>query len=553
MTAKRIWGTLDPFVEGGAYMGRKVANAGFLQTLIGSGTFDEYHFFLADGATISNTKKNFQQMALPSRAVIRFLGRRQLPGQLATTPYHCFHLSDCINWPASLAALRNRYARQLFPITSLTHSLSPTRYVREMLPQIWQGTTSRDCIVSSSTAGRRVVENIFAQARAYLGRSWEDAQEPVCRVIPLGIDLDGFSPPTPEERMLARQERAVGDKEVVLLVFGRISPHSKMDLLPLLRALQRLFWRGISRPSLCLWVAGWVDAGDEFPATLKTLARNMGLRMELIPSPDERVKRRLFAGADIFVSLADNPQETFGLSLLEAGGMGLPVVASDFDGYRDIVVHGQTGFLVPTMGNPQTSMIDEMAPLVSDYHYHLWLSQGTVVAVPPLADRLYQLIQDVTLRQRMGLAGHERVAARFSWERVVAQYVELWNDLWSVPVDPPRPLQTHPLNMAYGKVFERYCSTTLSPSTRLVWTRCGQATYRQQDFLLIYAGLEDWITPELVRQLLFFCRKPITAERLIKKMQEWFPGMGEDRLYLVVLWACKQDLITMVDAWEQND
>jgi glycosyltransferase involved in cell wall biosynthesis len=552
MTGKRIWGTLDPFVEGGAVMGRKVANAGFLQALVDSGAFDEYHFFLADGATISHTKKNFQQLVLPPQTSIRFFVRRQLPGQLASTPYHCFHLSDCINWPAFLAALRNCHARQLFPITSLTHSLSPTRYVREVLAQIWQGTTSRDCIVASSTAGKKVVENILAQARAYLGRPDRGVRQPDCRVIPLGIDRAGLLPATPQERRQARHEQGLGDDEVVLLVFGRISPHSKMDLLPLLRAVQRLFMRGVSPSRLCLLVAGWVDEGDEFPVTLKNLARNMGLRLDLVPSPDEATKRRLFAAADIFVSLADNPQETFGLSLLEAGSMGLPVVASDFDGYRDIVVHEQTGFLVPTLGNPRTSMMDEMAPLVSDYHYHLWLSQGTVVAVPPLADRLYQLIKDGALRRRMGMAGQQRVAAGFSWERIVARYVELWDDLWAVPVDPMPSRQIHPLNMVYGKVFGQYCSSTLSAATRLVWTRCGQAMYRKQDFMLIYAGLEDWITPELVRQVLFFCRKPISLADLVRNLQDGSPNLHEDCLALLVLWACKQDLITMADGWKQD-
>jgi hypothetical protein len=47
MQTMRIWGTLDPFVEGGEVMGRKVANAGFLDALLAADPFDAYHFFQA--------------------------------------------------------------------------------------------------------------------------------------------------------------------------------------------------------------------------------------------------------------------------------------------------------------------------------------------------------------------------------------------------------------------------------------------------------------------------------------------------------------------------
>ena len=57
----------------------------------------------------------------------------------------------------------------------------------------------------------------------------------------------------------------------------------------------------------------------------------------------------LWAGADIFVSLVDNVQESFGLTPIEAMAAGLPVVVSDWDGYRDTARNGEDGFLIPTV------------------------------------------------------------------------------------------------------------------------------------------------------------------------------------------------------------
>ena len=59
--------------------------------------------------------------------------------------------------------------------------------------------------------------------------------------------------------------------------------------------------------------------------------------------------RCCWAAADLFLSLVDNPQETFGLAPVEAMAAGVPVVVSDWDGYRYTVSDGVEGFRVPTL------------------------------------------------------------------------------------------------------------------------------------------------------------------------------------------------------------
>lgn len=548
MTKKRIFGTLDPFFEGGDIMGRKVANVDFLHALLRSDLFDEYHFFLPDHAKRLSLQSIFDTFPEYAHLTLRIFLRRELPIQLSTNVYYCFHCSDCINWPAYLAVLRNKYSRQIFPITSLTHSLSCTRYVREMQAQIWAGTTARDCIVSSSLAGQGVIHALFAHIRKNLGSDGESSRQPECQVIPLGVSLDNYPPPLPDERCRARHDMGIGDDQVVLLVFGRVSPHSKMDILPLFHALQRVFGEGFSRNHLCLVVAGWIDSGDEFPATLEALARNMGLDMRLVPRPDAKVKRRVLACADIFVSLADNPQETFGISLLEAGAMELPVIVSDFDGYRDIVVHGETGILVPTMGSEETAFVDEMAPLVSDFHYHLCLAQGIAVSVPDLAREILVLLCDVNKRVRLGRAARKRIVSHYTWDHILCAYEKLWDDLWQAPVESEPPCMMHPLNLPYATIFHGYPCDHLNRETPLVWTRYGKALYYGQEFPLIYAGLENLVDPDQVRRMLFWTRKTITCGSLVDHLEQECGSLGTDRLFFVVMWCLKHDLVEIVCA-----
>lgn len=86
-------------------------------------------------------------------------------------------------------------------------------------------------------------------------------------------------------------------------------------------------------------------------------------------------------------------------SLIEAAATGLPIVTTDTPGCREVVRHGDNGFLVP------------------------------VRDVPQLADALGRLVGDPQLRERMGKRGAEIAAAEFSSERVVAETLSLYREM----------------------------------------------------------------------------------------------------------------------------
>ena len=114
----------------------------------------------------------------------------------------------------------------------------------------------------------------------------------------------------------------------------------------------------------------------------------------------------ILAGSDV-VALASR-QEGLARCIMEAMAAGRPVVATDIRGNRDLVVDGETGFLVK-LGD----------------------TDG-------LAHSLLQLLGDPGLRQRMGQAGCQRIKD-YSLERVLGEMVVVYDRYLGERTTPPGP------------------------------------------------------------------------------------------------------------------
>ena len=112
---------------------------------------------------------------------------------------------------------------------------------------------------------------------------------------------------------------------------------------------------------------------------------------------------RLHSGATVFV--CPSIYEPFGLVILEAMACVTPVVASRVGGIPEIVVDGETGYLV-------------------DYDVDHPLAFTTT-----LAARIQELLSDPGRAAKMGKAGRQRVVQTFGWPSIASQTVELYNSL----------------------------------------------------------------------------------------------------------------------------
>ena len=139
---------------------------------------------------------------------------------------------------------------------------------------------------------------------------------------------------------------------------------------------------------------------------------------------------------DIFCSLSDNIQETFGLTPVEAMAAGLPVIVTDWNGYRDTVRHKIDGFRISTMQAPAgcgdyLSLVHATGSLSYDRYigYH---SQTVSLNYEELINHLMLLVESKNMRKKMGDSARLHAQSTYDWSRVISQYQELWKELATI-------------------------------------------------------------------------------------------------------------------------
>jgi phosphatidylinositol alpha 1,6-mannosyltransferase len=149
-----------------------------------------------------------------------------------------------------------------------------------------------------------------------------------------GVDTTHFRPSRRDERLRAR---LAPHGELLVGFVGRLAPEKKVLRLSALRGI----------PGVRLVVVG--DGPDR-----RQLAKRLPEAAFLgFKTGDELA--RAYASLDVFVHTG--PFETFCQAVQEALASGLPVIAPDAGGPRDLVAHGHTGFLLPETGQPDAEQI----------------------------------------------------------------------------------------------------------------------------------------------------------------------------------------------------
>jgi len=403
-------------------------------------------------------------------------------------------------------ALRERLGRP-FPVTLVHHTISYPHLLHDtILRLLLADTRPYDALLCASAAARDALRNLLERvgerfAAAYgVRRSFAGRME----VLPLGVDTERFRPLGPSA---GREQFGLPPDAFVLLWVGRLSLVDKADLLPLVQTLAGLRRRNPDR-NVMLVCAGGDRPGERFGGVIRQLAQAEGVGPSVRVLDDRAVFEpwlpHLYSAADVFVSPVDNVQETFGITPLEAMACGVPQVVSDWNGYRDTVIPGETGFLVPTRWARCTEDIEWTSFLGDPAYDHLALASSVAVDMDVLARSVQQLLDDPELRSRMGAQSRTRAQTVYAWDRIVGRYEALWVELaeeagasGSAPPRPPGYAEP-----AYGDAFAGYASELLEEDARLRLTDSGRELRRTGNLPLPYNAEWSYLSTDLLGRIL---------------------------------------------------
>ena len=431
----KVFGTVDTFIEGASRdlrLGRFVANATFMRALLEHSGFDAFHLFCPSTSHRRHLERILRQEmpGIIERRGIAFSTHLEVPKALGTTRYAAFHVGGWGLFLPRLAYVRQAVDGPSFPLTGVTHSLHTADIFPKMREVVAAPFDEGDAIVCTTEAGRQVMRNHYAEAvRRHVARGFPPPPSPLHLArIPLGVDERCFALP---DRAACRQELGLGSEQTCLLYIGRLSPQTKADLVPLLYTFARLRRRGPACEAAVLVLAGGGEPDTQ--EALVAAVRELGLadQVRVVSNVSDEAKLKLLAAADVFVSPVDNHQETFGLSIVEAMAAGLPVVASDFDGYRELIVEAKTGFRIPTYGGRLPEAVARMVGVLDPNLTGFFMAQTVAVDVGALLQALERLVLAPELRQRLGQAGRRRAEAEYRWPALIAAYESLWAELAS--------------------------------------------------------------------------------------------------------------------------
>lgn len=523
--------------EKGLY-GAWVAASDFYRNLIRFGTFDAYRFFILPG----DNKKNY-----PGEDLAPYLNDRRLSFKKVTElPLFLKDAENFIFFSASpaifnIANLRSIYAKRYFPICGMAYTISYAHllesvFFRNMVSDL----QAFDSIICISKPALESVSKIHGLIRRRISKKMSVDLNYKARLdyLPLGINAEDYMKNNKQE---SRKKLKLPLLKTIILYFGRFSLSDKADLYPLLFAFKNLLAKN---KNILLVLAGKNFPGN-YGKKLEKTARELGVLnyAKFFLNPSQEEKYLLYAAGDIFISPSDNLQESFGLTVLEAMAAGLPVVVSDWNGYRDIVVQNKTGFCIPTYWAKCDVEISNLTHLFETNILadHLFLGQSVALDTKKMIEYLSILVKRKELRLKFGLNAKKRVLQNYDWSVVIPKYERLMATLMDKAKIDKRPPKATPIfHPQYFECFQHYPSRILNKRTNFAITREGIRLLQTRKFLSGIPPL-NLISPKIVLLILFYLKERQSAN--IEKIESQVNASFSKNVSYHLMWMLKNYLV----------
>jgi alpha-maltose-1-phosphate synthase len=303
-------------------------------------------------------------------------------------------------WYVSMAGY---LAKKLYgiPFVLTTHSLEPFRAWKA--EQLGSGYAMSSWMEHTAIHDADAVIAVSQGTKADILRAYPDMDPDKIHVIYNGIDLDEYKKTSDTSALL---EHGVDPSSPYVLFVGRIT--RQKGVTHLVDAIGHLPPK--TQVVLCAGAPDTPEIAAEMRAKVDAARKHHPniVWIEKMVTKQEAVQ--LYSNCRVFC--CPSVYEPFGIINLEAMACRAPVVASSTGGIKEVVVDGETGYLVPFAQDPVTSFPSDPAIFARD-----------------LAGRIDILLQDPDKCRRFGDAGRSRAEQTFSWSAIARQTIALYESL----------------------------------------------------------------------------------------------------------------------------
>ncbi|MDX2084182.1 MAG: glycosyltransferase family 4 protein [Candidatus Melainabacteria bacterium] len=481
-------------------------------------------------------------------------------------------------------AWERRHADQAaYSLCGITHTTSSHGVMDAVGDWLLAPIQPWDAVICTTQSVKTMLQGMLGHWGEYLGQRFGGVN-PVSPslqlpVIPLGVEAHLFraTDTWQAQRQKLRYRYRIAADDVAFLFVGRLSYHAKAHPYPMFVGLEqaaRRFQQSYPDRHVHLLMVGWF-ANEALEKQFKTAAEKLcpHVTVQFIDGRPAETRQYIWAAADVFTSLSDNIQETFGLTPIEAMAAGLPVVVSDWDGYRETVRHGVEGFTIPTAlpapGCGEDLALRHATEIDSYDRYIGYASQMTVVDIPATTEAYYTLLSQPALRQQMGAAGRQRAATVFDWPVIIRQYEALWQSLGDCRQSqgvshlvaarqahqPANPLRDDPF-----RLFAHYPTVTIDAhtpirlSTGLTLNTLRLATETEMNTLAARLLLSPEHWQRLLTTLTRQSPQTLTVAMLAETMPEQpWPGLVRTLGWMAKLGLVELEPLDSLRQWDPAD
>ena len=304
----------------------------------------------------------------------------------------------CHTWYTHFGAIMAKLNYGI-PMVLTVHSLEPLRpWKREQLGggydfSCWVEKTAiemADAIIAVSAETKADVLRLF------------NVDEKKIHIIYNGIDLDEYQKVTTTDALV---RYGIDPKVPYVLFVGRIT--RQKGIVHLVNAIK--YMNPDFQVVLCAGAPDTPAIAAEMKAAVDAVKRSGVVWIQEMVNKSTAYE--LYSNAAVFC--CPSIYEPFGIINLEAMACETAVVASAVGGIKEVVVHGETGYLVPVEQMTESPF----EPLNPDQFAR------------DLAGRVNELMANPALREQMGQAGRRRAEEKFSWSAIAEHTAELYRSL----------------------------------------------------------------------------------------------------------------------------